>query len=234
MARILDIILELPEWNGKLSGWEEHIPFAFLLAHIAKPGIFVELGVQYGISYFAFCQSVKKDGSRTKCFGIDTWKGDKHTGHYEESTYDDVLRHNMLNYSGFSALIKCSFDEALPQFQDKSIDLLHIDGLHTYEAVKHDFETWLPKISEKGVVILHDTTVRRDDFGVWKFWDEIKDKYPSYNFEHNYGLGILAVGKKADKKLLKLLKDLNRDPKYANMFAELGANILNKALQRKC
>jgi len=222
------ILYDEPQWHGNISGWEEHIPFAFLLTKILKPKVFVELGVQYGISYFAFCQAVKKKGYRTKCFGIDSWKGDGHTKDYDESVYADVSFHNAKNYRRYSSLLKCYFDDALTKFKDKSIDLLHIDGFHTYGSVKHDFETWLPKMSNRGIILFHDTTVKRDDFGVWKLWDEIEHLYPSYNFEHNYGLGILAVGKKADKRVIHLINKLKKDPSYAKMFAELGATILRK------
>lgn len=224
-----ECFFEYPKWQTRISGWEEHVPFAFALVKILSPKTYVELGVQYGVSYFAFCQAVKKMGCATKCFGIDTWQGDKHTGLYNEKVYGDVSRHNTENYREFSSLMKCYFEDALPKFKDKSIDLLHIDGLHTYEAVKHDFETWLPKMSDKGVVIFHDTTVKRNDFGVWKLWDQIKDKYPSFNFSHNYGLGVLAVGKNAGADLLDLIGDLNNDPSYRKMFARLGADVLKAA-----
>jgi|GEM_PF-5459631 len=47
------------------------------------------------------------------------------------------------------------------------------------EAVKHDFENWIKKMSNRGVILLHDTQVRRDEFGVWKLWEELSKKYPS-------------------------------------------------------
>jgi len=113
------------------------------------------------------------------------------------------------------------------------IDLLHIDGLHTYEAVKRDFETWLPKISEKGIIILHDISFRESDFGVWKFWEEISPVYDSMDFEYGYGLGLLVIGKKVDDSFREILGALKSDVICRNVFKKLGENIFNGAMREK-
>ncbi|MFH8087096.1 MAG: hypothetical protein QW609_04725, partial [Candidatus Aenigmatarchaeota archaeon] len=46
------------------------------------------------------------------------------------------------------------------------------------------------------------TQVRRDEFGVWKLWEELSKRYPSYEFRFGYGLGIVAIGEKAQDFLL--------------------------------
>ena len=127
----------------------------------------------WGASYFAFCQAAAEHGEGTRCFGVDTWAGDDHAGKYDDTVYRNVVEFNE-RYAGSSQLLRSTFDNALKQFDDGTIDLLHIDGLHTYEAVRHDFETWFPKMSPSGVVLFHDTNERGRDFGVWQLWDELK------------------------------------------------------------
>jgi O-antigen biosynthesis protein len=172
-----------------------HIPFVMSLVDLLRPNTIVELGTHTGNSYCAFCQAVLHNQLPTKCFAVDTWEGDPSIGSYNgEAILGDLRQYHDPNYGSFSTLMRMSFDTALDHFADASIDLLHIDGCHTYEAVRHDFETWLPKLSKSGVVIVHDTCEHREGFGVWKFWAEISARYPSINFEHSYGLGMLLVG----------------------------------------
>ncbi|MBX7172210.1 MAG: glycosyltransferase [Pyrinomonadaceae bacterium] len=186
--------------------WVGHLPFAAWIIKEIKPRIFVELGTHSGNSYFSFCQEVKEGNLQTKCFGIDTWKGDEHSGYYGEEIFTQVKKTNQELYQDFSSLLRMTFDEAIKYFEDESIDLLHIDGLHTYAAVKNDFESWLPKLSPKATVIFHDTNVREKGFGVWKLWMEIKVKFPAnLEFFHSHGLGVIQLNKDKSPKFLDWL-----------------------------
>jgi hypothetical protein len=208
-----------------LPAWEGHIPFAFWIMEALAPSTFIELGTHYGTSYFAFCQAVERLGLATTCFAVDTWQGDEHAGLYGEEVFATVNAYNAERYATFSTLVRSTFDEALPHFEDGSVDLLHIDGHHTFEAVRHDFETWLPKLSDRAVVLFHDTNVRFGSFGVSKFFNSLKSRYPSFEFNHSHGLGVLGVGPK-QPELLKLLYHLSDAPTTSatlyQVFARLG------------
>ena len=208
------------------SAWIEHLPFGFWIIEVVKPRVVVELGVHNGTSYFCFCQAVKRMNLDAACYGIDTWKGDEHAGFYGEEVFEKVTTYNTRQFSRISSLIRSTFDEATEYFLNGTIDFLHIDGMHTYEAVKHDFESWLPKLSERAIVILHDTNVRERNFGVFKFWEELKQQYPHLQFDFGHGLGMVAVGQVVPKALNDLLEE-NQDGgtfKFLrNIFSERGA-----------
>lgn len=183
-----------PAVTTSAENWQGHIPFARWLIMKTKPRLFVELGVFQGDSYLAFCDAAVRFNSRTACTGIDTWEGDDHAGRLAETVYQDLKAFHDPLFGTFSDLRRGRFEDAVADFKDGSVDLLHIDGLHTYEAVKGDFETWRPKLSDRAVVLFHDTQVRERGFGVWQFWAEISSEFPHFEFHHNFGLGVLAVG----------------------------------------
>lgn len=220
------ICFEKPKYISGQSAWIEHIPFAFALVSILSPQIIVELGTHHGDSYLAFCQAVKQLNTRSKCYAVDTWKGDEHAGFYGQQVLENLRRHHDDEYGAFSRLIQATFDEAAAHFQEESIDLLHIDGMHSYEAVKHDLTTWLPKMSQSGVVLIHDTNVRERQFGVWRLWEEIALEYPQINFIHGHGLGVIEA--KGQSKLHELLKlPAEQQQVVANFFFKLGNFISN-------
>ena len=215
-----DEILQEPFHLASTEAWVGHIPFAFWLIKALRPETFVELGTHAGNSYFAFCEAMRLAGGVGRAFAIDTWKGDEHAGLYSEDVYASVVGVNEARFRAFSTLVRSTFDDARPYFADGSVDLLHIDGLHTTEAVRQDFETWLPTLSDRGVVVFHDINVRERGFGVWRLWDELSARYPGFAFTHSHGLGVLAVGRSQSPMVGRLL-ELGRDPTSASTIRQV-------------
>lgn len=192
-----NIVEEYPEHLAGSDSWAGHIPFALWLMSALAPKTLVELGVFAGNSLFAFAQAARQKNIHSRMIGIDTWASDPHSGGYDgEHIYQQVCQQQS-RYPDLVELKRTVFDAARPDFAEKSINLLHIDGYHTYEAVSHDFQTWHSAVAEPGVILFHDTAVHRDDFGVWRFWEEIQEKYGPANtmeFLHSNGLGVLFLG----------------------------------------
>jgi predicted O-methyltransferase YrrM len=76
-------------------------------------------------------------------------------------------------------------------FNGKKVDFLFIDGDHSYEGVKKDFEMYSSLVRKNGMIAFHDIAVHP---GVIRFWSEIKLKYKYKEFVKNsnqYGIGVM-------------------------------------------
>jgi uncharacterized protein (UPF0335 family) len=227
------ILFDTPERVVEPLSWAEHIPFAYFLMQLHQPRVLVELGVHSGNSYTAFCQAADRLGLPTSCYGVDTWEGDAHAGHYENNVYESLNGFHKTRYAKFSNLMRMTFDEARDYFSDGSIDLLHIDGLHTYEAVRHDFDTWLPKMSKRGLVLFHDIQVKERDFGVWQLWEEVSGRYPSIHLRNSHGLGVAFVGEDLPGQLGDFFTAFSASDFYPSLFHKLGRAIAADAQQKR-
>ncbi|PTE09467.1 glycosyltransferase [Mesorhizobium helmanticense] len=221
LSPILDDGLAPLFWSpaslDRTSAWFGHVPFAQWLVNATHPNVLVELGTHAGVSYSAFCSTVARGNLNTRCFAVDTWKGDDHAGHYPEQIYVGFSRFNEANYGSFSTLLRKTFDDAVEHFADGTIDLLHIDGFHTYAAGSHDFNKWKPKLSDRAIVLFHDTNEYKDGFGIWRLWQELKQQFPTFEFLHSHGLGVLCFGNHAHPAAMELC---NLDHESANKLRE--------------
>ena len=215
-----------------VGAWTDHLHFGYDLVALVRPRVLVELGVDRGESYFTFCQAVAEQTTDTRCFAVDTWQGDEQAGGYDETTFAEVSEHNREHYSAFSELLRMPFDNALGRFAEEEIDVLHIDGLHTEAAVRHDVECWLPKLRPGGLLLMHDVSVRRAGFGVWKVWEALRGRGRNWTFEAGPGLGVWQ--KPPQHALPRPIESLLTAPNessaplaesYAARAAELGQRI---------
>ncbi len=173
------------------AAWSGHRRFAYDLIRHLQPACVAELGVCLGISFFAFCQAVKDGGLSTDLWAIDTWEGDVHSGAYGPeflaSFERSVAPYRQLNVHRLAA----TFDTARQRFRAASVDLLHIDGCHTYDAVRHDYEMWNDVVTDDGIILFHDIAHREGSFGVYRLWEELQQRFVTVSFEHSHGLGVL-------------------------------------------
>jgi len=124
-----------------------------------------------------------------------------------------------------------NFDEAVHDFADGSIDLpAHRRHPHLRRPSRTTSTRGSRRCRRRGVVLFHDVKRERGEhgacrarkFGVRRFFDSVKDRYPHFDFDHCWGLGVLVVGPQAPAEVMELVA-MSRDPAFAAHFAAKGA-----------
>jgi predicted O-methyltransferase YrrM len=76
------------------------------------------------------------------------------------------------------------------------VDFLFIDGDHTYEGVRRDFEMYSPLVREGGIIAFHDIVPGPPENvgGVPEFWNKIKTRYRHLEIVRDWGQGGFGIG----------------------------------------
>lgn len=111
----------------------------------------VEIGSYIGGSSSFLASAAKERNGILYC--VDTWKNEAMSEGLRDS-YDEFIR-NTKTYENRIVPLRGKSVEMTKNF-NKNINLLFIDGDHSYEAVKSDEEAWFPKLKDGAIVIFHD------------------------------------------------------------------------------
>jgi predicted O-methyltransferase YrrM len=119
-------------------------------------GIFVEIGSYIGASSCFISEGILTSKKQSKLYCIDTWENQAMTEGLKE-TYNQFIS-NTKQYKNIIIPIKDFSYNAIKYFIENNIkiDFLFIDGDHSYEGVKKDWDLYSPLLKPNSIVLFHD------------------------------------------------------------------------------
>lgn len=150
----------------KVYGWHSLAESNFYKALVnkVKNGIIVEIGVYGGVSLLGVVETCQKNNNHI--YGIDPWENintanGQQMSNEQKKTYREIIKsvrlnlENIVKFEGYNKTVTLISDfskNAVSQFKNGSIDVIFIDGDHSYKSVYEDLNIWFPKIKKDGVI----------------------------------------------------------------------------------
>jgi hypothetical protein len=159
-------------------------------ADIARqcPNCIVEIGVFDGNTSQIFLDN----NNNVRIYGIDPIIPDSMAP--ELIGNEDKVRNLVYKYPNF-VFIK-DFSYYVVKEWIEPISYIFIDGNHNYDAVRKDFEDWLPFVEIDGYISLHDSGLNRGGNG-WPGPSQLSDELLSDNrVEYVDTVGSMTIFKK--------------------------------------
>lgn len=155
------------------SAWTGLHDFAQWIVRDRLPQVVVDLGVDHGFSTAAF--ATPRIGH---VYGIDS---------RADSITSVTKNIDSLGLLDMVTLVQSDFTEA-SKLWSRQIDILHVDGDHSYESVLRDFSNWSTHVTPGGIILFHDI----DSFpeGPGKLFREIA--WPKWGYNMFCGLGVVT------------------------------------------
>jgi predicted O-methyltransferase YrrM len=154
-----------------------------------KPRRILEIGSAYGGTLFLFSRIASEGASIISIDkGISAWRIPLFKSFATANQEIHLLRrdsHNQMTLAKVKAILN-----------DAKLDFLFIDGDHSYEGVKKDFEMYSPLLKKNGMVAFHDIVPHPLNSGceVSEFWNEIKQEFENIEIVRDWNQGAHGIG----------------------------------------
>ncbi|HKL16797.1 MAG TPA: class I SAM-dependent methyltransferase [Patescibacteria group bacterium] len=167
-----------------------------------NPRIICEVGSGRGGMLYLFSRIANKNA---QIISIDIPKSYllKNYLDLKDFLYNNLIKENQTIYPIKADSHKKETLNKLKQIlNNKKIDLLFIDGDHSYKGVKKDFQLYSPLVKKNGIIAFHDIVPNKNDKNnnVYKFWKEIKKEKENFKEiienPRQKGMGIGLIYKK--------------------------------------
>jgi len=192
------IKLSFDQFGGLLKPIQIRNEFVNFLKFLKKnnPKYILEIGTANGGTLYLFSKIAKDDAS---IISIDLPGGGFGGGYpsWKVPLYKSfAIKDQEIYLIRASSHDRSTLDNVKRIVGDCKLDLLFIDGDHTYEGVKNDFEMYKSLLKENGIIAFHDIVDhgKRSDRKVNIFWEELKTKYQHHEFVENWNQGWGGIG----------------------------------------
>jgi len=187
------------EIGSLITPWQYREEISKLTAEIKKlkPKNALEIGTANGGTLFLLCRLADP---KAKIMSVDLPEGKFGGGYpaWKTKLYKKfALPKQELDLVRGDSHLPESFKIVRSHFDGAELDYLFIDGDHSYEGVKQDYEMYSPLVRKGGIIAFHDIVEHKSsDCKVDEFWREVKQGKESKEFvkDHDqgqYGIGIL-------------------------------------------
>jgi predicted O-methyltransferase YrrM len=143
-----------------------------------RPKVVLEIGTSLGGTLFLFCHAAAEDAV---LISVDLPKGPWGGGYSRarvplyRSFCREGQRLHLIQGDSHSGEI---FRRVQGLLKGRQVDLLFIDGDHSYEGVKRDFEVYSPLVRQNGLIVFHDIIASRyAGCQVDRLWGELEARY---------------------------------------------------------
>lgn len=179
-----DLIRLAADMGQATSAGDDSLGFGYVyygLTRLFRPQVILCIGSFRGFSPVCFTLGLA-DNRQGKCYFIDPGKVD---GYWHDENNFSSLNSRFGLDNRMTHFKKTSQEVVASRVIKESIDLLFIDGDHSYAGVKFDFDHFSPMVQPGGLLLLHDSITQGVGFTRWEVKNFLETEvYGKGQYEH--------------------------------------------------